>query len=706
MVLLKKFGQLQRAAHYHKRIRILQLEKAYSTCPHDCPSTCSLEVEKIDDSTIGRLSGSKKNTYTAGVICAKVARYQERTHHPDRLTKPLKRIGPKGSGQFEEISWNKALDLTATAFKEAAEKHGPETVWPYSYGGTMGLVQSGSMERLRHEMGYSNMRGTTCGALVNAGWVAGTGRKIGPNPREMADADLIVIWGTNAVSTQVNVMTHVARAKKNRNAKVVVVDPYHNPTAKAADIHVCLNPGTDGALACAIMHIAFRDGYADREYMEKFTDVRSELEEHLKTRGPEWASKITGLMVDEIEAFAALYCQTKRAYIRLGFGLSRCRNGAVNVHAVSCLASVTGKWPTKGAGTYFSSSDLYHFDTSFLEAGTLKKSGIRTIDHPRVGAALTGDKSDLKDGPPITAMIVQGTNPMSIAPDQNKVREGFLRNDLFLCVHEQFMTETALMADIVLPATTFLEHDDLYRAGGHTYIGLGPKIIEPIGESRPNDYVINELGKRLGCEHPAFQMTTNEIIDHTLKTSNYPDLDYMKKEHWYDCAEDFEAHHFVNGFGWPDQKFRFKPDWKAIGERGDELPSLPDHWDDTDPRDAKHPFRLVTPPSRNFLNSSFNNTPSSLKRENKPILLVHPEDANSKNITNDDLVSIGNSQGALKLQAKIFDGVNPGTVIAEGLWQNAAFNDGKGINTLTASEIAAPAGGAVFHDSAVWLKLS
>ncbi|MDG1437993.1 MAG: molybdopterin-dependent oxidoreductase [Emcibacteraceae bacterium] len=681
-------------------------ETAYSTCPHDCPSTCSLVVEKIDNLTVGKLTGSEENTYTAGVICAKVARYAERTHHSERLTVPLKRVGPKGSGEFEEISWEEALDITADAFKVATEKHGPETVWPYNYGGTMGLVQSAAMERLRHEMGYSNMRGTTCGAIVNAGWVAGTGRKIGPDPREMAESDLIIIWGTNAVSTQVNVMTHVARAKKNRGAKVIVIDPYKNPTAKSADIHLCLNPGTDGALACAIMHIAFRDGYADRDYMASHTDVPDELEAHLKSRGPEWAAEITGLTVKEIEEFSALYGKTKRAYIRVGFGLSRCRNGAVNVHAVSCLASVAGKWPHKGAGTYFSSSDLYHFDTSVIEAPETAKSNIRTIDHPRVGAALTGDPTDLAGGAPITAMIVQGTNPMSIAPDQNKVREGFMREDLFLCVHEQFMTETAMMADILLPCTTFLEHDDIYKAGGHTYIGLGPKIIEPVGQSRANDYVINELGKRLGCKHRAFNMTTNEVIDETLKLSGYPDLKSMEKTHWHDCVEGFNGHHFVDGFGWDDKKFRFKPDWKAIGERGDELPLLPDHWDATDPRDDDHPFRLVTPPARNFLNSSFNNTPTSLKREKIPTLKIHSNDAARKDIEHGQLVTISNIQGELQLTAEIFDGVNPGTLIAEGLWHNNSHNNGKGINTLTNAEIAAPAGGAVFHDSAVWLSNS
>ena len=278
-------------------------EKIHSACPHDCPSTCALVVEKIDDNTIGRVNGAADNTYTAGVICAKVARYAERTHSPDRLTVPLKRVGKKGTGSFEEISWDEALDITADAFKAAAKKHGPETIWPYMYGGTMGLVQGGSMERLRHEMGYSLMRSTTCGGLVNTGWRAGFGRVIGPDPREMAEADLIIIWGTNPVSTQVNVMTHVSKAKKNRGAKVIVVDPYSNPTAKTADIHIALRPGTDGAFACAIMHIAFRDGFADREYMAKYADVPDELEQHLKTRGPDWAAKITGLSVLEIEEF-------------------------------------------------------------------------------------------------------------------------------------------------------------------------------------------------------------------------------------------------------------------------------------------------------------------------------------------------------------------------------------------------------------------
>jgi anaerobic selenocysteine-containing dehydrogenase len=679
-------------------------ELLHSACPHDCPSTCSLVVEKIDEDTIGRVHGAAENTYTDGVICAKVARYSERTHSEKRLTVPLKRTGPKGSGQFEEISWDEALDITAQAFIDATQKHGPETVWPYSYGGTMGKVQSGSMERLRHEMGYSLMRSTTCGGIVDAGWHAGAGTKLGPDPREMAEADLIVIWGTNAVSTQVNVMTHVAKAKKSRGAKVIVVDPYKNPTAKMADMHICLNPGTDGALACAIMHIAFRDGYADRDYMKQYADVPEELETHLQSRSPEWAAQITGLSVKNIEDFARLYCKTERAFIRLGYGLSRCRNGAVNVHAVSCLPVVTGKWPTPSAGILYSNNAIYHLDNTLIAGLENQKDGVRSMDHSRIGAALTGDTQDLGDGPPVTAMIIQGTNPMVIAPDQNKVHQGFSREDLFVCVHEQFMTETARMADIVLPATTFVEHDDIYTGSGNIHISLGPKIIEPVGNSKPNHEVICALAKRLGAKHRGFDMTANQIIDETLKVSNHPDLDTLTKEHWFDCIQDFDDHHFISGFAWPDKKFRFKPDWQAMGERGHELPALPDHWDATDDRDEDHPFRLMTPPARNFLNTSFNNTVTSQKKEKKPLLLIHPEDASDKNIADDDPVWIGNQLGEIELSAKLFEGAQRNVVIAEGIWGFDAHKGGKGINQLVSAEVAAPSGGVIYHDSAVWVR--
>ena len=314
-----------------------------SACPHDCPSTCALEVEILDERTIGRVRGAPDNAYTAGVICAKVARYAERIHHPDRLTKPLRRKGAKGSGEFVPVDWDDALDLVAEAFLKAEREHGAEAVWPYYYAGTMGLVMRDGINRLRNVKKYSEFFSTICINPAWTGFIAGTGRIAGPDPREMAKSDLVVIWGTNPVNTQINVMTHAIHARKDRGAKIAAVDIYMNGTMEQADLPVLIKPGTDGALACAVMHCLFRDGKADWDYLDRYTDQPRELEAHLRTRGPDWASKITGCPVETIEQFAALIGERKRAYFRLGYGFSRSRNGAVNMHAASCIAGGDGR---------------------------------------------------------------------------------------------------------------------------------------------------------------------------------------------------------------------------------------------------------------------------------------------------------------------------------------------------------------------------
>ena len=472
-----------------------------SVCPHDCPSTCALEVEVLDGTRIGAVHGAGGNTYTAGVICSKVARYAERIHHPDRLTHPLLRTGQKGSGQFRRIGWNEALDRVAAAFTDIAAKHGAEAVWPFYYAGTMGLVQRDGINRLRHEMRYSRQNLTICTSLPEAGWQAGIGQSRGVDPREMAVSDLIVMWGGNPVSTQVNVMTHIARARKQRGAKLVVVDPYRSPTAAVADIHLAPRPGTDGALACAVMHVAFRDGYADRAYMARHADCPDELEAHLRTRGPEWAAAITGLSVEQIEDFAALYGRTRRSYIRCGYGFARSRNGAANMHAVTCLPTVTGAWQYEGGGALWSNRGMYQIDKTLIEGLDVRDLSVRELDMSRIGSVLTGDRSELGNGPQVHALLIQNQNPLTVCPDSNRVRRGFSRDDLFVCVHEQFMTETARWADVVLPATMFMEHDDLYQAGGHTHLQIGPKLIEPPGECRSNHEVLQGLASRLGARH-------------------------------------------------------------------------------------------------------------------------------------------------------------------------------------------------------------
>jgi anaerobic selenocysteine-containing dehydrogenase len=681
-----------------------------TACPHDCPSTCALEVELLDERTIGRVHGAKDNDYTAGVICAKVARYAEREHHAQRLLHPLRRKGAKGSGEFERMSWDDALDLVAERFLQAEQRHGAESVWPYYYAGTMGLVMRDGINRLRHVKKYSGFHSTICVNPAYAGFAAGVGRIAGVDPREMAKSDLVVIWGTNAVNTQVNVMTHAVRARKERGAKIAAVDIYMNGTMEQADLPVLVKPGTDGALACAVMHCLFRDGKADWEYLEKYTDAPRELEAHLRTRDPAWASIITGAPVETIEEFARLIGDHKRTFFRLGYGFSRSRNGAANMHAASCIPAVTGAWQYEGGGAFHISADIFQLDKTLIDGLEVRDQSVRMLDQSRIGAILTGEREVLQGGGQVHALIIQNTNPMSVAPDQNKVKQGFARDDLFVCVHEQFMTETALMADVVLPATTFLEHDDIYRGGGHQYLILGPKLVEPPGECRNNHEVICALAKRLGAEHRGFTMTSRELIDQMLRVSKRGTLAELEANRWLDCQPSFRQSHYLDGFPWPEGRFRFKPDWENVPFRSPyksgpiaEMPRLPDHWASIEQSDTEHPFRLATSPARGFLNSTFNETPTSLTQERRPTVMIHPDDAQAYGIAEGDYVVLGNKRGEVRLHARLFIGVRRGVLIAESIWPNSAHADGCGINTLTGAEPIAPYGGAAFHDNRVWI---
>lgn len=681
----------------------------HTACPHDCPSTCALEVELLDDHRIGRVRGAKDNTYTAGVICAKVARYAERVHHPDRVIHPLRQKGAKGSGEFERISWDDALDIVAEKFLEAEAQYGAEAVWPYYFAGTMGLVMRDGINRLRHAKKYSGIYNTICTPLAQAGFVAGAGTLMGPDPREMAKSDLVIIWGGNPVNTQVNVMTHATRARKERGAKIAAVDVYQNGTMQQADIPVLIRPGTDGALACAIMHVLFRDGFADREYLAKYADCPKEFEAHLKDKTPEWASSITGMPAEEIESFARLIGETPRTYIRCGYGFSRSRNGASNMHAVTCIPTVTGAWAHEGGGAFFSNNAIYHWDKTMIEGLDAVDPSVRKLDQIRIGPVLEGE--DTAGGPPVTALFIQNMNPVAVAPEQRRVKRGFAREDLFVCVHEQFMTETAEVADIVLPATMFLEHDDVYQGGGHQHIILGPKLIEAPGECRSNHDVLCGLAKRVGANHPGFDMTARELIDWTLQQSGWDTVDALQANKWIDCQPDFDTAHYVKGFAWPDGKFRFRVPWREVKVAIpdpigpiDETPELPGHFEAIEEADETHPFRLVTAPARGYLNTSFTETPTSQDREGQPVVMMHPDDLEDLGLSDGALVELGNTRGEIKIHTRAFEGVRRGVVIVEAVPRNKLFKGGEGINTLTGADAAGPYGGAAFHDNHIWIR--
>ncbi|MBV8336193.1 MAG: molybdopterin-dependent oxidoreductase, partial [Alphaproteobacteria bacterium] len=416
------------------------------------------------------------------------------------------------------------------------------------------------------------------------------------------------------------------------------------------------------------------------------------------------AARITGLAESEIIEFARLYGRTKRSYIRVGYGFSRSRNGAAQLFAVTCLPAVTGAWAHEGGGALYSNHRLVTLDRTLIEGLDLLDPDARILDQSRIGPVLTGSRRDLGDGPPVTALLIQNTNPMVVAPVSRLVHQGFARSDLFICVHEQFMTETAAMADIVLPATTFLEHDDIYTAGAHTYLQLARAVLPPFGECRSNHEVICALAERLGARHPGFSMSALELIDRSLRASGLPEIESFPPDGSLDCCLPFADDHFLNGFPHADGKFHFRADWRAIGPEHARLPAFPDHVAVIDDGDPERPFRLVAAPSRSFLNTTFNNTPSSLAREGRPTILVHPEVMAELGLADGDRVRIGNRQGSLVLCARSAPGMQKRVVVAEGLWPNHAFEEGIGINLLTSADPGLPAGGAVFHDTAVWLR--
>jgi anaerobic selenocysteine-containing dehydrogenase len=678
-----------------------------SACPHDCPSACALEVAVLPDNRIGRIAGSSENSYTAGVVCAKVARYAERVHHPGRLTQPLRRAGTKGDGAFVPIGWDEALDEIAARFTTASAQLGTETVWPYHSGGNMGIVQRWGLDRLRHVMRYSRQQTTICVTPAESGWKAGVGKLIGVDPREMDESDLIISWGGNPVSTQVNVMTHVARARKTRAAKFAVVDVYRTPTVEAADIALILNPGTDAALALGMMHILVAEDFVDRDYLARYTDFDEATELHIRSRTPAWAAQITGLTEREIIDFARLYGQTPRSFIRAGFGFTRTRNGSAAMHAVSCLPAVIGAWQHKGGGAFFLTydKDLWGIDTTILHGLDAIDPNTRILDQSRIGSVLTGDRDALGNGPPVTAMLMQNANSATVAAESALVARGLSREDLFLVVHEQFMTPTARYADIVLPATTFLEHDDMYYGLGHTFLTYGPKLIEPIGEARSNHDVVCALADRLGATHPGFSMTPNELLDDGLRRAGLSGLDATSQLGWVDRTLPFEKAHFLDGFPQPDGRFRFKPDWTSIGPQHARMPAMVDHSNDFERTTAEFPFKLVCPPARNFLNTTFSETPTAQKKEGSPRVRIHPSAAQAFNIASGARVRIGNQRGSVVLEAEYDDGQQANTLVVEGIWPADAFEERRCINTLIGSDPVPPNGGSAFHDTAVWLEL-
>ncbi|MBF0418631.1 MAG: molybdopterin-dependent oxidoreductase [Magnetococcales bacterium] len=659
-------------------------------CPLDCPGACALDVI-LEQQTIKMIRGRQDHPFTQGVICGKVAHYRELQDGP-RIEYPMHRSGPKGSGQFTRVSWEESLAYVATRLKEIMARHTAEAVYPFYYGGTMGLVQRGAVDRLTHRAGFSRLLGTICFPIGSAGWCAGVGKVIGPDPADIAHSDVIVLWGIDALVTHVTLMGHVKKAKK-KGARVVVVDPYETRTARGADEHVQPRPGTDGALAVALMGVMIRENLANGDYLDQRTDFDAAMAHHLANKSLSWAADITGIAPERMEQLARLLAQARAPFLRLGLGMSRQANGAVNLHAVTCLAAMIGAWDKEGGGALFATGDAFHMQMEPVRHTQFLSSPTRILDMSRLGALLT----DPGLSPRIHSLLVFNANPAGSCPDLNRVHQGLRRDDLFTVVHEQVMTDTARLADVIWPATTFLEQDDLFKSYGQYTLQWSHGCLPPRGEARCNHDVVNALANAMGFTEPAFQGNTLERIEQLLAASDYPPLESWKDPGWLDCRPPREERQFTHSFPTKDGRFHFYPGWSNPA-----MPTKPDHWPvnarDRQPETNPYPLDFMIPPSLDALNTTFSYIADDRLA---PRLWIHPEDAASRGIGEGDWVRVANERGQVTLKAKLTERVRPGLTVCPGMSRGEMFAEGVSLNCLTSAEPVAPDGGACFHDNRV-----
>jgi len=675
-----------------------------AACPHDCPDTCGMLVT-VEDGVAVKIQGDPSMPFTQGTLCTKVAHYLERTYSPDRLLHPLKRVGPKGSGRFERISWDQALDEIAARLKPLAE-HSPESILPLNYAGTMGMVQYSSMDRrFFHRLGASILDRSLCSSAGKAGIKATLGGSVGMDPERFDESKLILLWGANPVVSNLHLWSRVQEAKR-RGAKVIAIDPYRSLSAEKCTQHVALLPGTDGALALGMMHVMIAEDLIDRDYIARHTLGFEQLAARVKQYTPQWTARTCGLQAEEVAQLARDYGSIKPAAIRLNYGMQRHAGGGIAARTVACLPALTGAWRDVAGGIVLTTADFYGFDHAALERPDLlggRKP--RVINHAQIGDALTALER------PVKAVIVYNNNPVAVCPDSDKVLAGFRREDLYCVVMDSFLTDTADYADIVLPATTQLEHVDVHKSYGHLYVLANNPAIAPVGESLPNSEVFRRLAARMGFDEPCFG-DSDEDICRTALSSASPrmrgvDWEGMKQTGWQrlNVAERF-APFAEGGFPTPSGKCEFYS--VALERQGiDPLPFFnpPAESAQSNPALAgEYPLAFLSPPARNFLNSSFAHLKRFRELEGEPRLEMHEEDAAARAIADGDRVRVFNARGSLKLRARVNGKPRRGVVVAPSVWWKKYAPDGGNANNLTAQRTADLGGGATFYDCLVQVE--
>ncbi|MCI0490086.1 MAG: molybdopterin oxidoreductase family protein [Blastocatellia bacterium] len=674
----------------------------HAACPHDCPDTCAMLVE-VEDGRATRVSGDPDHTPTRGFLCTKVTRYLERVYNPGRLLYPMRRVGAKGEGRFERISWDEALDQIARRFREiAASADGPEAILPYSYGGTMGIVNGSSMDRrFFHRLGASKLARTICSSAGVDAMRYTVGATIGTDMENFHLARLIVLWGTNTLSSNIHLWPEIQQAL-SCGARLIGIDPHRNHTMDHCHQFIQINPGTDAAFALAVMNVIVAEGLEDRDYIERYTLGFELLREQVAAWPPARAASICGVTENEITEFAREYATTRPAVIRVNYGLQRHAGGGMAVRAIACLPALTGAWREAGGGVLLSSSGMFTFDEAVLQRPDLIRGNPRTVNMSRLGEALTDFE------PPVRAIYVYNSNPAAIAPDQSKVIEGLKREDLFTVVHEQFQTDTADYADILLPATTQLEHRDIVKPYGHYYLVYNEPAIAPMGEAKPNWEVFSLLAERMGFEEDCFKDTDEDIIRQALSTEaaifDGITLDRLKRDGWarLNLPETF-APFAEGGFHTPSGKCEFYSE----GLEREGLDPLPDY---IPPREspatapelaARFPLQLLSPPANSFLNTSFSHLPSFLKSERQPFIQINPEDARKRGISDGDRVRVWNDRGECRLVARLSERVKPGVAVALSIWWNKLSPDHTNVNQTVSQALTDIGAGATFFDNLV-----
>ncbi len=677
-------------------------------CPHDCPDTCMMNAT-VQDGKVIKVTGDAEQPFTQGFLCVKTNYYLERLYSKLRVLHPMRRVGPKGSGQFTQISWDEALDTIAANFKRIAREYGAEAILPYSYMGTMGFLNTASMDRrFFNYLGASQLDRTICSTSGGIGYRYTMGQTIGTDPETITDSKLIIAWGTNIVSTNVHLMPFINEAKK-RGAKLVTVDPHRSKTAEQSDVFIQPYPGTDAALVLAMMNVIISENLHDKDFIEKNTIGFDLLAERAAEYPLDWASHITNIPAQTIYDFAVMYATTKPSCIRLSYGLNRHTNGGMMTRTVACLPALVGAWGVPGGGALLSTSQTFGFNTAKLERPDFLQRHERIpriINMIKLGEALL----DYQE-PPVMGLYVYNSNPAVVAPNQQKVLKGLEREDLFTVVHEQVMTDTARYADILIPAPTAFEQTDLYRAYGQLYVQMTEPAIPPLGEAKPNIDVFRELAAKMNFDDPAFRDSDEDVIQQALdsKSPAMVGITYerLKEENFVRLNVPRPFVPFADGkYPTPSGKIEFYSE--TLRQAG--FDPLPTHVAPAESADGspelfgKYPLRLLTPAAHHFLNSSFADMPTMIRKQLYPSIELNQQDAEVRGIKPGDWVRAYNDRGEAYFVAEFKESVAAGVACHLSLWWNVYSPKGWNCNSLTSDAEADFGGGATFHTNLVQVQ--